>query len=78
MPGSRRKPDGTYLVEYFNSDTNELTLYVQHNGKDSQIEHPYGKVKDFKAVLIENEVKFNPENDRILLVNGEVFPITPR
>ncbi len=72
------KADGTYLLEYFNSDTNDLRLYLQQNRRDSQIEHPDGKVKNFSAVLSENQIKFNPDNDRTLLVNGEVFPITPR
>jgi len=48
------KEDGTALIQYFNADTNELRLYIQQNGKDVQIEHPHGKVKDFKDVLSQN------------------------
>ena len=72
------KENGTYLIQYFNADTNELRLYVQRNRKDVQIEHPHGKVKDFKDVLSQNELRFNSRDDRSLLVNGEVFPITPK
>jgi hypothetical protein len=72
------KQDGTYLLEYFNSDTNELRLYVQEHREDHEIEHPRGKVKDFKAVLSENQIKFNPDDDHTLVVNGEIFPTIPR
>lgn len=68
--------DGTSLIESFDPDTNEVRLYLRHNRKDRQIEHPYGKVKNFKNAILENEVKFNSSDDRSLLVNGEVFPIT--
>jgi hypothetical protein len=51
--------------------------FVQQNRRDLQIEHPYGKAKSFSAVLERNEVKFNRDNYQTLLVNGEVFPITP-
>ena len=43
--------DGTYLLESFDADTNDLRLYVQQKGIDTQIEHPYGKVKLFSARL---------------------------
>lgn len=72
------RSDTTHLIEYFNADTNELRLYLRHDGKYLQIEHPDGKVKNFKDALRENELKFNPRDDRSLLVNGEVFPITPK
>lgn len=67
------RSDGTYLIEYFDADTNELRLYLRHDGKDLQIEHPYGKVKNFKDAVRENQLKFNPRDKRSLLVNGEVF-----
>jgi hypothetical protein len=70
--------DSTCLIEYFDADTNELRLYLRHGGKDLQIEHPDGKVKNFKNVISENEIKFNPRDARSLLVNGEVFPLTPK
>jgi hypothetical protein len=71
------RDDGAYLLQYFDADTNELRLFVQQNRRDLQIEHPYGKVKSFSAVLDRNEVKFNRDNYQTLLVNGEVFLITP-
>lgn len=70
--------DGTSLIEYFDPDTNELRLYLRHNQQDRQIEHPFGRVKNFKNLLRENQIRFNPQDDRSLLVNGEVFPITPK
>ena len=70
--------DGAYLLQSFDGDTNELHLFVQQNQRDLQIEHPYGKVKNFSPVLERNEVKFNSDNYQTLLVNGEVFPITPQ
>jgi hypothetical protein len=72
------RSDSTYLIEYFDADTNELRLYLRQGGKDLQIEHPDRKVKNFKEALSENQLKFNPRDDRSLLVNGEVFPITPK
>ena len=72
------RSDNTYLIEYFDSDTNELRLYLRQGGKDLQIEHPYGKVKNFKNALRENEIRFDPRDDRNLLVNGEAFPLTPK
>jgi hypothetical protein len=67
-----------HLYEYFDTDTNELRLYLRDSQRDLQIEHPYGKVKNFNAAVSENELKFNPREDQSLLVNGEVFPITPK
>ena len=72
------RSDGTDLLEYFDPDTNELRLYLRTNRKNLQIEHPYGKLKNFKDALRENQLKFNPRDDLSLLVNGEVFPITPK
>ncbi|MGH9959101.1 MAG: hypothetical protein ACREBC_18550 [Pyrinomonadaceae bacterium] len=72
------RSDGKFLIEYFDPDTNELRLYLRDNHRDLQIEHPYGKVKNFKDVVSENDLKFNPRDGRSLLVNGEVFPITPK
>jgi hypothetical protein len=64
--------DGTALIESFDADTNELRLYVRRNGKDLQIEHPNGKVKNFKNALRDNELKFNPRDEQSLLVNGSL------
>jgi hypothetical protein len=72
------RSDGTYLIEYFDADTNELRLYLRNARKDIQIEHPEGKAKNFRPALRENQLKFNPRDDRSLLVNGEIFPITPK
>ena len=70
--------DGAYLVEYFNTDTNELRLYIQAGGREAEIEHPSVKVKTFNPSLQENKIAFNPQDQRMLLVNGEAFPITPK
>lgn len=70
--------DGKYLIEYFNSDTNEIRLYIQQNGKDLLIEHPYSKVKSYKEAINQNIIKFNPNDEGTLLVNGEIFPINPK
>jgi len=72
------RSDGTTLIEYFDPDTNELRLYLRDSRKDLQIEHPYGKVKNFKDAVSENDLKFNPREGGSLLVNGEVFPITAK
>jgi hypothetical protein len=72
------RSDGTSLIEYFDPDTNELRLYLRHSRKDLQIEHPHGKVKNFKDAIRENQLVFNPSDERSLLVNGEAFPITPK
>lgn len=72
------RSDGTDLIEYFDPDTNELCLYLQRDRQYRQIEHPYGKVKTFKAQLRDNEIKFNPRDDGSVVVNGEIFPITPK
>lgn len=72
------RSDSTYLIEYFDPDTNDLRLYIRQGGKDIQIEHPYGKVKNFKNTVRDNEIKFNPRDDRTLLVNGEPFALTPK
>ena len=72
------RSDNTDLIEYFDPDTNELRLYLRHDEKYRQIEHPYGKVKNFKLAIRDNEIKFNPRDDRTVLVNGEIFPITSK
>ena len=72
------RPDNTTLIESFDPDTNDLRLYLRHDGKYRQIEHPYGKVKNFKAAVRENVIRFNPVDNGSVLVNGEVFPITQK
>jgi hypothetical protein len=72
------RSDSTSLIEYFDADTNELRLYLRNGGRDLQIEHPYGKVRNFKDAIRENQLKFNAADDGSLLVNGEVFPIKPK
>ena len=71
------KQDGTLLIEHFNSDTNELKLSIHSNGRITWINHPHGKVKSFKDSLKDNRIKFNPQDDTTLLVNDELFLITP-
>lgn len=72
------RSDNTSLIESFDPDTNDLRLYLRRDGNDQQIEHPYGKVKNFKAAVRENEIRFNPADSGSVLVNGEVFSITPK
>ena len=72
------RPDNTKLIESFDPDTNDLRLYLRHNGDYRRIEHPYGRVKNFKAAVRENDIRFNPADNGSVLVNGEVFPITPK
>lgn len=67
--------DGKLLVEYFNADTNELRLYVQQNGNNVSIEHPYGRISNYSAKIDANEVKFDRSDSRYLIVNGEKFEI---
>src|SRR5687767_526432 len=57
------RSDSTELIEYFDLDTNELRLYLRRDRQYQQIEHPYGKVKTFKAELRDNDIKFNPRDD---------------
>lgn len=72
------RTDGTSLIEYFDADTNELRLYLRQGGQYLQIEHPDGKVTNFKDALRDNQLKFDSRDDRTLLVNGESFPITQK
>ena len=72
------RSDNTKLIESFDPDTNDLRLYLRDAGDDRRIEHPYGKVKNFKVALKENDIRFNPADNGSVLVNGEVFPITPK
>ncbi len=72
------RSDNTSLIESFDPDTNDLRLYLKHDEDCREIEHPYGKVKNFKAAVIENDIRFNPADNGSVLVNGEVFPITPK
>jgi hypothetical protein len=64
------------LIEYFDVDTNELRLYIQKEGVDTLIEHPYGKVSRFSPNLQANEIRLDRSDSRFLIVNGERFPIT--
>ena len=52
-------------------------LYFRHDGQYRQIEHPYGKVKNFKPAIRDNDIKFNPHDDKTVLVNGEIFRSYP-
>lgn len=72
------RSDNTSLIESFDPDTNDLRLYLQRDGNYQELEHPYGKVKNFKAAVRENDIRFNPADNASVLVNGEVFPITPK
>ena len=73
MPREGYDPDGTYLIEYFDADTNELRLYLRHDGKDLQIEHPYGKVKNFKDAVLENQLKFNLATTKVCWLMAKFF-----
>ena len=72
------RSDNTKLIETFDPDTNDLRLYLRDDGDYQRIEHPYGRVKNFKAAVRENDIRFNPADNGSVLVNGEVFPITPK
>lgn len=72
------RSDNTKLIESFDPDTNDLRLYLRSDRDYQRIEHPYGKVKNFKAAVRENDIRFNPADSASVLVNGEVFPITPK
>ena len=63
------------LVEYFNIDTNELLLYIQENGRDVLIEHPYGRVSNYSENVDSNEMKLDRSDNRYIIVNGERFEI---
>ncbi len=63
------------LVEYFNLDTNELRLYLQQDGKDVLIEHPYGLMNNYSSNVNANDIKIDRSDERYLLVNGERFEI---
>jgi hypothetical protein len=70
-----KRADGTLLIEYFNVDTNELKLALKNKDGEIQIEHPMGKVANFKSALNENQIVFGT-NEYTIVVNGEKFPIT--
>ena len=72
------RSDKTKLIESFDPDTNDLRLYLRDAEEDRRIEHPYGKVKNFKDAVRENDIRFNPADKGSVLVNGEVFPITQK
>jgi hypothetical protein len=72
------REDGTYLIQYFDTDTNALTLYLQQNGRDIEIDHPQGKVKNFSARLDQNQIKFSRSDYKTLIVNGEDFQIAEK
>lgn len=74
----RDEHNGGVLVEYFNLDTNELRLYVQQDGEETLIEHPYGKVASYSGSIDDNVIKFDPINPQNLLVNGENFQIVKK
>lgn len=71
----RDENNGRILVEYFDLDTNELRLYLQHDGKELLIGHPYGKISSFVGSIDNNVIRFDPTNAQNLLVNGENFEI---
>ena len=64
------------LVEHANLDLNILELSIHEEGRTRWIQHPDGRVPRFSTKLDENIIKFDPNNKRMLLVNGDPFPIT--
>lgn len=67
--------DGTKLIEYFDIDTNELSLFIYKNGEKTQIQHPKDRVKNFTPDLKKNSIKFSRQKVNVLVVNGEEFEI---
>lgn len=69
------KKDGTQLVEFFDSDTNEFKLFIYNSEQEIQIEHPHGKVENFKEIVSSNSIKFDLTDSKFLIVNGKKFAI---
>jgi hypothetical protein len=42
------------------------------------IEHPDGKVVNYSNRIEENSITFDPDDDRLLIVNASRFPIVKR
>jgi hypothetical protein len=74
----RDSNNGRVLVEYFDLDTNELRLYLQQNGEETPIEHPFGVIQSYGGNIGENVIKFDPTSPENLLVNGENFKIVKK
>jgi hypothetical protein len=70
--------DGRTLVEYFNTDTNELRLFVTDSEFEVEILHPFGEVHAYSEKVSANSIKFDGSDSKLLLVNGERFSITPK
>lgn len=66
------------LVEYFDVDTNELELYIQQDGKDIEIIHPYGRVGNYSDRIDSNSITFDNLDPKFVIVNGERFEIIER
>ncbi|QYO65710.1 hypothetical protein [Leptolyngbya sp. 7M] len=69
------RSDGAKLLEYFNTDTNELRLFILEPQKETEISHPHGKVPNFRDRIDENQILFDRIDPRYLRVNGEKFEI---
>lgn len=66
------------LLEYFNSDTNELRLFVVSRNSEAEIIHPYGIVSGVSNKVNENIIVFDPNNNDLLLVNGVRFAVSAK
>lgn len=64
------------LIEFFDSDTNELRLFVVSRNSEVEIVHPYGLASGVGNKVKENVIVFDPNNHTQLLVNGERFAIS--
>ena len=69
---------GRKIVEYFNSDTNDLRLFIVSNGNETEINHPLGLMDGVHDKINSNKIKFDPADSTYLLVNEKRFLITPK
>ncbi len=69
--------NGNLLVEYFDQDTNELLLYLQRDGRDTLIEHPY-VYGTLPPRLADFQIRFDPNDPGFLVVGSERFRIVQK
>ena len=68
----------TKLIEYFNADSNDLRLFLITSEQSVEIEHPYGKIDNFKNKVDSNQLLFDLANPQNLIVNGQKFVIVKK
>ncbi len=62
------------VVEYFNIDTNELKLEFIEGSNSSWIKHP-SCCMEYNDHVPSNEIRFNQDDNKLLIVNGKAFTI---